>query len=49
MKVLLQAFLTPALVGSGKIYAPAALPPGKEPPDMRLGGTQSQSGRDGEK
>jgi hypothetical protein len=29
---------------SGQLYAPAALPPGKEP----LGGSQSRSGRGGE-
>jgi hypothetical protein len=36
---------------SGRLYAPAALPPGKEaryPLDWRLGGPQSRSGRGGE-
>jgi hypothetical protein len=36
---------------SGKLQAPAALPPEKEPRyllDRRLGGPQSQSGREGE-
>jgi hypothetical protein len=37
--------------GSGQLYAPAALPPGKEPRyplDRRLGGPQSRSGHGGE-
>jgi hypothetical protein len=36
---------------SGRLHAPAALPPGKEPLvplDRRLGGPQSRSGRGGE-
>jgi hypothetical protein len=33
---------------SGQIYAPAALPSGREPLDRRLGGPQSRSGRGGE-
>jgi hypothetical protein len=33
---------------TGQLHAPAALPPGKEPLDRRLGGTQSRSGRGGE-
>jgi hypothetical protein len=36
---------------SDQLHAPAALPPGKEPPvplDRRLGGPQSRSGRHGE-
>jgi hypothetical protein len=36
---------------SGQLHAPAALPPGKEPPvpiDTRLSGPQSSSGRGGE-
>jgi hypothetical protein len=27
-----HVFLTSALVGGGQLHAPAALPPGKEPP-----------------
>jgi hypothetical protein len=30
--VKIHIFLTSALVGSGQLHAPAALPPGKEPP-----------------
>jgi hypothetical protein len=33
---------------SGQVHAPSALSSGKEPPDSRLGGLQSRSGRDGE-
>jgi hypothetical protein len=33
---------------SGQLHAPTALPPGKEPPDRRLGGTQSRSGQRGD-
>jgi hypothetical protein len=33
---------------SGQLLAPAALPPGKEPLDRRLGELQSRSGRGGE-
>jgi hypothetical protein len=37
---------------SGQLHAPAALPPGKDPPryplDRGLGGPQNRSGRDGE-
>jgi hypothetical protein len=33
---------------SGQLHAPAALPPGKEPSDRRLGGPQSHSGRGSE-
>jgi hypothetical protein len=36
---------------SGKLHAPATLPPGKEPVytlDSRLGGLQSRSGRGGD-
>jgi hypothetical protein len=33
---------------SDQLHAPAALPPGKEPLDRRLGGPQSRSGRGGE-
>jgi hypothetical protein len=38
---------------SGQLHAPAALPPGKDPPPWyplvrRLGGPQSRSGRGGE-
>jgi hypothetical protein len=33
---------------SDKLHAPAALPPGEEPPDRMLSGPQNQSGRHGE-
>jgi hypothetical protein len=33
---------------TGQLHTPAALPPGKQPSDRRLGELQSRSGRGGE-
>jgi hypothetical protein len=48
---LLHSWLRHYMERSGQLYAPAALPPGKEPRyplDKRLGGPQSRFGRCGE-